>query len=285
MKVNIVTVSSGWILQKIAERIQVPLSKKCDCTLSHTVDNSADVNYYIDIHNCYKGKTSTFDIGYFTHLDQDSLRSIQPHWLSLDHIVHMCSRYYNRFKDFYPEEKMSVILTGEISPIFSMKKPVLGIFQRGEFEGKGYNFMLSLLPSDIINNFKFKFVGKGWDEIVNAYNNAGVDAEQYTDENYEDYPSLYDRVDYLLIPSLWEGGPMSVVEAYAKGIPIISSNVGWVGGDVPVDYIFEPNSIIQLESILNDIMVPIKKRRAKVEYLNYEGYASKLYKLLCEKVK
>ena len=277
MKINIVTVSSGWILQKIAEKIQEKLVLLCDSTLSHQPNLFADANFYLDIQNCYHHKTSTFDIGYFTHLHKDSVRSINPNWFSLDHIFHHGHRYFEVFKDFYPEEKMSVVLPGEIPKNFSIKKPCLGIFQRGGHEGKGHNFMKVLGGAAVAKSFQFLFVGGGWEEVVNQYTEQGIEVKYITDETYENYPTHYDNIDYLLIPSLWEGGPMSVIEAYAKGIPIISSNVGWVGTDFIVDYIYEPNNIKQLSTILNEILTPIMNRRKKVEHLKYANYAKRLY--------
>jgi glycosyltransferase involved in cell wall biosynthesis len=285
MKINTVTVSSGWILQKISERIHSELQKLCEATISHEPNLLADVNFYVDVQNCYHHKTNTIDIGYFTHLDQNSVRAINTNWFSLDHIFHHGQRYYDVFKNWYPEDKMSIVLPGEIPKGFALKKPCLGVFQRGSFEGKGEYFMQALSENPISSNFSFLFVGSGWDAVISQFNNKGISVENITNEDYAAYSDLYNKIDYLLIPSLWEGGPMAVIEAYAKGIPIISSNVGWVGTNFVVDHMYEPNNLSQLTTILEDIIYPIKKRRKQVEHLSYVHYAKKLVQVaeeLCD---
>ena len=277
MKINIVTVSSGWILQKIAQRIHAELRNLCDSTISHEPNLLADVNFYVDVQNCYHHKTNTIDIGYFTHLDKNSVRAINTNWFSLDHIFHHGQRYYDIFKNWYPEDKMSVVLPGEIPEGFTLKKPCLGIFQRGGFEGKGEYFMQALSENPISHNFSFLFVGSGWDTVIGMFSSKGISVENITNEDYDSYPDLYNKIDYLLIPSLWEGGPMSVIEACAKGIPIISSNVGWVGTDFVVDHMYEPNNMKQLTNILQDIIRPLQRRREIVEHLSYAYYAKKLH--------
>jgi len=277
MKINIVTVSSGWILQKIAQRIHNELQKLCEATISHEPNLFADVNFYVDVQNCYHHKTNTLDIGYFTHLDKNSVKAINTNWFSLDHIFHHGQRYYDVFKHWYPENKMSVVLPGEIPEGFTLKKPCLGIFQRGGFEGKGEYFMRQLCDNPIASSFRFLFVGSGWDTVIDMFSRKGISVENITDEDYDSYPDLYNKIDYLLIPSLWEGGPMSVIEACAKGIPIISSNVGWVGTDFVVDHMYEPNNMEQLTNILQDIIRPMQRRREIVEHLSYAYYAKKLH--------
>ena len=156
MKINIVTVNSGWILQKISERIVAASPDVFQISLRPVID--ADANFYIDMLNCYRGKSPIFDIGFFTHLHEDSTSSMQNHWLSLDHIVHMCTRYKKSFQQLYPAEKMSVLYPGEVSEQFPIKKPLIGVFQRGFHEGKGFDFMKSIAQYDILKNFKLLFV-------------------------------------------------------------------------------------------------------------------------------
>lgn len=43
----------------------------------------------------------------------------------------------------------------------------------------------------------------------------------------EDRAAFYASIDYLLVPSIEEGGPMPVVEAIAHGVPVIAPDVGW----------------------------------------------------------
>ena len=53
MKININTVSSGWILQKISERTSNALNRiqGVECNVKHNVDPNSDVNLYFYIQN------------------------------------------------------------------------------------------------------------------------------------------------------------------------------------------------------------------------------------------
>ena len=280
MKINIVTVRSGWILAKIAERLCSTNQEIFQ--LSYSPKNDVDANFYIDMQNCFTRKSNTLDVGLFTHLHENSSRYIAQQYLRADYIVHMCTRYYNIFKDFYPEDRMCVLYPAEVGANFNLKKPTIGVFQRGQYEGKGFFFMGRMANYEIMSRFRFLFVGSGWDAVVKAFSEKGIEVEHQTSEEYSEYPKLYKEIDYLLVPSLWEGGPMSIVEAYAMGIPIISSDVGWIGSDFEVEYIYEPNNENQLESILNSIYAPIVTRRQKVLDFNYETYGKKIINIIEE---
>lgn len=280
MKINVVTVTSGWILQKWSERI---VKKGCELghefILSHASTNNADCNLYVDIQNCYHRKTDTLDIGVFTHIDRDDIRTLDLKCLSLDHIVHMCTRYYERFKSIYSEEKMSMYIPGEGNSVFPQYKPKLGIYQRGMYEGKGYHFMLKIARNPLLQKFRFKFIGKDWDGVVNLLRSNGVEVEYFTDETYKDYPGHVHDVDYVYIPSLWEGGPMAILEGLAAGKPVISTDVGLVG-DLDVDYVYPPNNDQAFFKILNEILEPIERRRKSTEDITYENYVNNIITLI-----
>ena len=283
-QVNVVTVSSGWILQKIAERIVSAASDTATFSLSHSPRDDVDVNFYIDIQNCYTGKSKTKDVGFFTHLDRNSKDHLlkNKHWLTCDYIVHMNKKYFEIFSEFYPKEKMSVLKPIEIFPEFNLKKLKLGIVQRGGFEGKGHNFMIQMAEHDYMKNFEFIFCGNNWDEVVTLYRSKNIQCST-ADENYENYPKIYDSIDYLLIPSLWEGGPMSVPEALAKGVPIISSDVGWVS-EFNIEYLYKPNDESGLLDILKKIREPLLERRKKIEDYSMKKYTNDLIEILEKKV-
>ena len=278
MKINVITVDSGWILQKIAERVCA--SRPDVFSISKNPKDDVSANFYIDVQNCYHKPSNTADIGFFTHLHENSLRYLIPHWLQLDHIVHMCSRYFNAFLPYYPEEKMSTIMPGEFSKNFQPRKKTIGIFQRGMYEGKGFHFLKKMAEKDILKQFKFLFVGKDWAEVVELFHKKGVEVEYQEHEVYEKYPDLYSKIDYLLIPSLWEAGPMATIEALSCGIPIIASNVGWMGLEIKPDFIFNTNNDIELELILNTILNKIKSRVDQIKELSYTKYSNKIIEIV-----
>ncbi|KUP05560.1 hypothetical protein Q73_13020 [Bacillus coahuilensis m2-6] len=85
----------------------------------------------------------------------------------------------------------------------------------------------------IINNLqgqpvKFIFIGQDR-RIEHEYcENVGIESEYYETIPYHDYPKLYYRMDLFIITSNAEGGPASLPEALATGLPVVSTPCGFV---------------------------------------------------------
>lgn len=283
MKINIVTVNSGWILQKISERTANACNEKIlehNMTVSHyNVDPDADVNYYVDLQNCYRGQKTKCDIAYFTHADLNS-----PEWLRnllrstfsfqrLDGIISMNGRYTDMLKSLgWPDQKITTLTPGETKDTFPLKKIKIGVVSRGGHPGYGQQFMEAMLNTYDFKNFKLKFLGNGWDNLRPIAQRKNIDIELTGDADYNVYPKFYQEIDYLLIPGLWTAGPISFQEALSTGTPVISANVGFAGYEFQPDHIFQPNDINGLSNILNEIQKPMLKRRSQVEHMTWESY-------------
>lgn len=63
--------------------------------------------------------------------------------------------------------------------------------------------------------------------------------------------SFYRHIDYLVIPSLIEGGPVPVLDAIAMGVPVIAPNVGFCW-DYPVIH-YERGNADSLYDVLNEL--------------------------------
>jgi len=285
MEINIVTVESGWILQKTAYRLQKEINKlglENTANVSHGGKDDM-INIYLDIQNCYRGPTNGLDVGIFTHLHEDSIKHFQTHWLGLDRIICMGARYTRDIQLVYPQSQLSHCVLAEVPP-WQISKTKVGIFQRGEFVGKGFDFMMGLpIPhTELLKEFRFLFVGKGWEAVVEKYSDLGIDCALYDNEDYQLYDELYDNIDYLLVPSLWEGGPMSIVEACQKGKPIISSDVGFAIDDIPVDHVFSPGNVDQLIEIFDSIRIPVRIRRNRIAEISMANFAQHVTEVIEE---
>ncbi|ALA52360.1 glycosyltransferase family 4 protein [Shouchella clausii] len=68
--------------------------------------------------------------------------------------------------------------------------------------------------------------------IVKAFaNDPSIEFIESTRSSYtplKQMPAFYNRLDLLLITSSNEGGPAPAMEAYASGVPVLSTNVGYV---------------------------------------------------------
>jgi glycosyltransferase involved in cell wall biosynthesis len=279
-RINIVTVKSGWILQKIAERIAKAgnTSGLGSFSISHRPQIGTDVNFYCDVQNCYSHATSAMDIGLFTHVHADDMSTVNKIAFDLDYIFHMASRYKDMFATTgYDKSKMSTMVPWEIPDDFVQRKQTIGIFQRGRYEGKGFHRMLEIIKSDSAKRFNWVFVGNDWEGVVDAGTQAGVYCRQMNDTivSYPGgYSDMYDAVDFVLIPSKWEGGPICALEALAKGKQIISADVGWVKELAPSAIVFRDDA--GLISALNGVSNGVIRRRKSVEQFSYETCARQI---------
>ncbi|HFO9198405.1 TPA: glycosyltransferase, partial [Escherichia coli] len=77
----------------------------------------------------------------------------------------------------------------------------------------------------------------------------GFEVKCYERLPYYCYGDLYKQLNFLLVTSLYEGGPANIPEAIASGTPIISTPVGMVN-----DYVRDGiNGLILTGDIDNDI--------------------------------
>ena len=280
---------SGWILSKIAERI----ANCSDIFDLYSVDDTLerptyDAYYYVDIQNCWNVEMKKQDptathIGMFTHLDKDDIRSFRYGWNELDGVVHMCKRYLEVFRreKFYDNDRMCVLYPGEVSD-FLMRPIILGVVQRGGFEGKGDGFLQKVwnetINSSLRDNFSLMFKGQGWDK--SSFDGINIFVDE--DEDYESYKRFYQSIDYLLIPSLWEGGPMSLLEALACGLPVIASDVGFVPDFLSKSeddnhHLYVSGDDKQLSDILMKIALNrLFNRRYLVDHLSWDNYTARL---------
>jgi len=280
MYINIVTVTSGWILSKIAERTASYYQHDdIEFSVTHAPHPKADVNYYVCIQNCYFGYKTKCDIGYFCHVHQDNMAWLHniykaQKFYQLDGIISMNKRQTdNMLKVGYPPSKLTTIVPGETKDMFPLKKIVIGIVSRGGQPDYGPKFMEQFLSTYDCTNFKFRFLGRDWDNVYSIVNNKNIEAEFLTDADYSIYPEFYRNIDYLLVQGIATAGPMAMQEALSTGVPVIGADVGFVNYEFKPDYTFPPGNVEQLSAILDNIQAPRLARRAQVEHMTWKQYA------------
>ena len=303
MRIAVVHPDSGWILTRLAQELCKAASDRF--FLANLIpgrfhfSGTVDAIYYMDAQNCWGSPMrdmfpGVFHVAMFTHADLDDLATVRPDIQKLDGVVHMCQRYYERFlkAGFYPKERMTVIAPGEPCSLFKLRPLRLGVCQRGGFPGKGDPFLfeaLARMPVEIRRHVGLHIKGSGWGPSLEQFRDrigpmrVAVD----DDERPQSYEDFYEAIDYLLIPSLWEGGPMALQEAMACGVPVIAADVGFVpdflrswdsGAAIvaPGCRLFPPGN---REAMANAIESRVRDRmdlRSRVEGLTWRSYAEKL---------
>jgi len=269
------------------------------------IPEGVDGIFYLDVQCCWMSFIRDFPsvnkllhVGFYTHLHENNPVNYRPHYSVLDGIIQMCEMYRAVFLEqgWLPANRMTVLRPGEVAGQFPLKKTKIGICQRGEHVGKGRDFLPEVVRSlrpEIRDGLELHFKGKGWDDAFEgrafrvAYfhggteperwfsgNYHGVSAFSYASEDGKSYPPFYDKIDYYLVPSNFEGGPMGLLEALAVGLPVISSEVGWVPEFKRVAHLYPAADVDALAIILTEIVERKLLRRAEVESMNYKTYAS-----------
>jgi glycosyltransferase involved in cell wall biosynthesis len=79
-----------------------------------------------------------------------------------------------------------------------------------------------------IRNLSLVLVGPGWESLAGRLFQAGIDVVQQQYATSEETVASYALMDALLVTSSEEGGPCTILEAMACGVPVITSVVGHV---------------------------------------------------------
>ncbi len=236
MKINIVRTEGSWVIGDITENYAKLLP---DCKIQPVGFNGpSDVNIYITW-AAYRGPTNAIDIPWFTHKENNYFDTIAN---SADHCIAMS----NKTGALLPENKTTVIVPG-VDKQFSKDKIVFGCVGRNyPTSRKKFSWIQEL---EQIPGTEFRFT------------NQKVD--------WKDMPAFYADVDYLLILSDNEGGPMPVLEALACGKPVIAPNVGWAWEVPCIKY----TGLDELKKVIKSMVIPKN---------SWEISAKKMYNLCKE---
>jgi len=95
---------------------------------------------------------------------------------------------------------------------------------------KNHKLLLEAFSKIIKENVQLKIVGDGplKNELIEYASNLGISKKVEFLGQRDDIVYLLKSSDIFVLSSLWEGLPLSVLEAMAAGLPIISTDVGGV---------------------------------------------------------
>lgn len=223
MKINIVAPTyESWILRRIARSFGKHMQ---GCTVSSRPDLSADVNFYVN-YALFTHPTAC-DVGFFTHREKNQADAEVFDKVAdqVDWCVAMCDKTAAHL----PPDRTTVIHVAP-DPQFRKKHLVLGVVAREYETGRKRTGWLDELRK--IPGVEIRFT------------NGRVP--------WRLMPCFYRRIDYLLILSDNEGGPLPLLEALAMGVPVISSDVGFVSDYTTIRY----HDLNDLKNIIRGLIIP-----------------------------
>lgn len=122
----------------------------------------------------------------------------------------------------------------------------------------------------IVNNAKkkvdveFHIVGDG---PLLHYVERNCDATCYGQVPFDDIPDIFKKIDVLILPSLIEGVPTVILEAFSSGCPVVARNVGSVSELVSSDTGF----LVDTDDEFVKRIVYLAKNRDRVKKMGKKG--------------
>ena len=244
--VNIVTTDRGWILERLAGELSRRLPY---VTAGQGPDPGAAIQYYMT-YGAWRRRLSPIEVAYFAHLEADGPtqdRFFQVAW-QVEHCVCHARLYEAVLRDA-GIEAVTTIPPGVDLDAFQPKLRI-GVVGRTYHTGrKGEHLVQQVMD---IPGIEWCFTGDGWPAPA-------------LDLPPERMPDLYRSLDYVLVPSLYEGGPMCVAEAVACGTEVIAPPIGWVPDFPHVEY--AAGDVAELRRVLTRLLE--KKRALREAALPY----------------
>lgn len=253
-RVHIKIADSGWILEKCAEEIA---KRGAHVSYSTDPDPSADLQYYIN-YSARSGRVSPVEIAFFTHseIDANARRRYFDAAAQVDHCVCMSTKYARELIEAgIRPDKVTTIAPGVDLEQFRPKVRV-GVVGRTYHTGRKGEALVAQVMD--VQGIEWRFTGSGWPGPSVLVSNGGM-------------PDFYNDLDYVLVPSLYEGGPMSVLEALACGVPIISSDVGWAHEYPHIP--FENGNADSLRRVLTGLAAEREALRSSILDRTWEAWA------------
>lgn len=198
MRVHIITEPERrrWVLRPIAEALAKELP---DVTIGERADPTADANFFIN-YALYRS-VPTYTMALFTHREREGRWG--GFFDSAACKVDWCFAMCKITAALLPPEKTTILPTYPVDQAF-YKTLILGVVGREKSSGRKRMHWMSDLQAV-----------------------EGVDVKHPSRIPSKDMPAFYASIDYLVILADNEGGPLPVVEALARGKPVIAPNVGY----------------------------------------------------------
>jgi hypothetical protein len=214
VRINIVT-KTGWILERLARELveRVPGVRLNAGAGERRIDPVADLNYYLPAKDFRKYPTEGQAIGFYTH-GTNALDLIPMFAACIAMNETMGARL-----EAHGAANVSIIRPGTDAP---PRPIVFGVIGRTYNDGRKGEALVGRAVAD-----GFRFVACGTD---GGRQTRAMTRRQWpcaTPYTIATRDAFYQAIDYLVVTSTEEGGPMPVLEAIARGVPVIAPNVGW----------------------------------------------------------
>jgi glycosyltransferase involved in cell wall biosynthesis len=250
--VHIVISDQGWILERYANEIAKRIPS---VTYDIKPNREASIQYYVT-YNVRRERVSSIEIALFTHLE--TAEPVRKKFFSVAHEVDRCvcmSEFYKTVLADDGVRDIEVINPGVDLDLYRVGLKI-GVVGRAYNTGRKGEHLIAEVMN--IPEIEWHFTGSGW---------PGPALELTESE----MPNFYRSMDYILVASLYEGGPMCVPEALACGTPVIAPPVGWVPQLPHIE--FELGNAESLRAVLLQLVASKNELRRSVLNQTWDNWA------------
>lgn len=245
----------GWIVEKLANEIRDNLpEKRFSCEVLDAPSGKADITYFLP----YSGQRPVDGgaIGsWFTH--QEMVEPAKSRFIDYALAADFCLTPAERYEELLRSagaKDVETIWHGVDLDLFSPKLKI-GVVGRAYHTGRKGEGLLAFIHD--LDGLELLFTGTGWPWPHKHYTSAEL-------------AEFYRSLDYLLIPSTIEGGPMPLFEALASGVKVIASDVGCVPSFPHIP--FERGNGRDLRAVIQGLLEEKTKLRQSVERLTWRRF-------------
>lgn len=253
LRVHIKAGDPGWILERITAALAERLLY---VTTSSSSDSSAPIQYYINYME-YDRRISPIEIAFFTHVDEN-VPGLKRRFFDVARKIDIATCMSERYAEVLRASgvaEVHIVRPGVDLEQFAPRVKI-GIVGRTYACGrKGEALVRQVLDAPDI---EWHFTGEGWPLPSRKLGDA-------------DMPAFYREMDYILVPSIYEGGPMCVIEALACGTPVIAPPVGWVTDYPHIEY--RTSDAADLRRVLAAVVAEKFALRASVKDMTWDSFA------------
>jgi len=260
LRVRIITEKPGWIMHRKAEEI----AKRLPNAVINEDYPEANIHYYINYGYFNRRPATGVVIANYTHYDPNKLND---KWESVarevDHCIAVATTAAKDIERFgIAKEKITVIPVGADKSF--KPKMTLGLVGRVYPGGrKGEHLVEALLEDkDLMDGLQIVSLSDSW----------GVPTWSF--DNMDDF---YRSIDYLLVPSLYEGGPVPFMEALGCGTMSIAPAIGVVPDFPHIEYKW--NDIDSLKTVVSSLKEEFLERKQRISHTiepyNWDTWALK----------
>ena len=227
---NIYCLGDNWVLTRMGRELS-------------GIKEFPDLNYYIpysQFRTLEEGKTNAV---LYTHYETANHDRFVNSIKQCDIPIAMSEQTAESVRK-YTDKKVYVIMGGTDF----RKELTFGVVGRTYPSGRKGEYLIK----NMVNaGYKVMALGQGWPCKIYAADSTN---KKYDTKIREEF---YSKIDYLVVPSLIEGGPIPVIDALGLGVPVIAPNVGWCWDYSVIRY--EKGNWNSLNNVLKSLTPPTWK--------------------------